>query len=131
VKRRFATLTGAALALLIAAGAPAQQKEQEKAVDVSGVWELTSQTPRGTVTRKLTLKQDGESLTGNLESPMGTVAIQDGSVKGKQISFKVLRTRGERSREITYSGTVEGDTVRGTIKSPRGDIEWTAKRVES
>lgn len=130
MKRRFATSCGAILALLIAAGAPAQQKEQEAGVDVSGVWELTSETPRGSITRKLTLKQDGDSLTGNLESPRGTVAIQNGSVKGDKISFTVVRKRGERSLEIVYTGTVDGDTARGTLESPRGDIEWTAKRVE-
>jgi hypothetical protein len=130
MRKRFPSSGAAFLALLIATGAPAQQNEQKAAVDVSGVWELTSETPRGTVSRKLTLKQDGDSLTGNLESPMGTVPIQNGSVKGNEIRFTVVRTRGERSLETVYTGTVDGDTARGTLESRRGDVEWTAKRVE-
>lgn len=115
--RRFASSCAAFLALLMASGAPAQQNEQEAVVDVSGVWELTSETPRGTTTRKLTLKQDGQTLAGVLESPMGTVAIQNGSVKGNAISFTVVRKRGERTLEIIYTGTVDGDTARGRSRA--------------
>ncbi|KPK78286.1 MAG: hypothetical protein AMS25_16290 [Gemmatimonas sp. SM23_52] len=103
---------------------------QERAVDMSGVWEISSETPRGTMTRKVTFEQDGSSLTGTMETRMGSVPIQNGSVEGNKLSFTVVFSRGERSFEMTYSGTVEGDTAKGTYQTSRGEVEWTATRVE-
>ncbi|KPK81701.1 MAG: hypothetical protein AMS25_05250 [Gemmatimonas sp. SM23_52] len=129
MKHAHAFLGGALLALLAAVPAWGQELAQERAVDVSGVWEITSETPRGTMTRKVTFEQDGSSLTGTMETRMGSVPIQNGSVEGNKISFTVVFSRGERSFEMTYSGTVEGDTAKGTYQTPRGEVEWTAKRV--
>ncbi len=131
MKQAHVFLASALLALLTAAPLSGQEAEQQRAVDVSGVWEITSETPRGTMTRKLTFEQDGSSLTGTIETRMGTVPIQNGSVEGNKISFTVVFSRGDRSTEMTYKGTVDGDTARGTVEMPRGgEVEWTARRVE-
>jgi len=130
MKHAHAFLGGALLALLAAVPAWGQELAQERAVDVSGVWEITSETPRGTMTRKVTFEQDGSSLTGTMETRMGSVPIQNGSVEGNKLSFTVVFSRGERSFEMTYSGTVEGDTAKGTYQTSRGEVEWTATRVE-
>jgi len=130
MKHAHAFLGGTLLALLAAVPARSQEPvAQERAVDMSGVWEISSETPRGTMTRKVTFEQDGSSLTGTMETRMGSVPIQNGSVEGNKISFTVVFSRGERSFEMTYSGTVEGDTAKGTYQTPRGEVEWTAKRV--
>jgi len=97
MKHAHAFLGGALLALLAAVPAWGQELAQERAVDVSGVWEITSETPRGTMTRKVTFEQDGSSLTGTMETRMGSVPIQNGSVEGNKISFTVVFSRGERS----------------------------------
>jgi hypothetical protein len=129
--RAHVLLGGLLLALLVAAPASGQEADQEKAVDVSGVWELTSETPRGTMVRKLTFEQDGTSLTGNMETQQGSMAIEDGSVQGNKISFGVTFSRGGRSMQLVYKGTVDGDTAKGTMETPRGSVEWTAKRVST
>jgi hypothetical protein len=131
MKQARVFLASALLALLTAAPVSGQEAEQERAVDVSGVWEITSETPRGTMTRKVTFEQDGSSLNGTMETQMGTVPIQNGLVEGNKISFTVVFSRGDRSFEMTYSGTVDGDTAKGTVQMPRGGkVEWTAKRVK-
>jgi hypothetical protein len=30
-----------------------------------------------------------------------------------------------------YAGKIEGDTMSGTVNTPRGESEWTAKKVET
>lgn len=131
MKQVHVVLACGLLALLAGVPAWGQEATQERAVDVSGVWEITSGTPRGTRTRKVTFEQDGTSLTGTMETQMGTAPIQNGSVEGNKISFSVVFSRGDRSFEMTYSGTVEGDTAEGTVQMPRGgEVEWTAKRVK-
>ncbi len=119
---------GALFALAIAVPIGGQEPAQEQAIDVSGVWEFTSETPRGTMTRKVTFEQDGSKLSGTMETQMGSAPIKNGSIEGNKISFVVEFTRGERSFEMTYQGTVEGDTAKGTMQTPRGAVEWTAKR---
>lgn len=99
-------------------------------VNVTGKWELSTETPRGTMTSTLTFEQNGTVLKGSMESQRGTVEFQDGKVEGNTITFKIVRSRGDRSFEMTYTGTVEGDTITGTMSTPRGEQPWTAKRVE-
>jgi hypothetical protein len=131
VKRAHILLGGALLALFVAAPASGQEADRERAVDVSGVWELTSETPRGTMVRKLTFEQDGTSLTGNMETPRGSMPIEKGSIEGNKISFSMTLSRGGRSMKLVYKGTVDGDTATGTMETPRGSIEWTAKRIST
>ena len=119
------------LAALTISPACGQEAQEEKTVDVSGVWEITTQTPRGAMTRTLTLEQDGGSLEGTIETRMGSVPIKDGSVEGNRISFTVAISRGDRTFEMDYRGTVDGDSAEGTFRTPRGDdIEWTGKRIK-
>jgi hypothetical protein len=129
MKHAHTFLGGTLLALLAAVPAWSQEPAQQAPVDVSGVWEISSETPRGTMTRKVTFEQDGSSLTGTMETRMGSVPIQNGAVEGNKISFTVVFSRGGRSFEMTYSGTVEGDTAKGTYQTRRGEVEWTATRV--
>ncbi len=99
-------------------------------VNVSGKWETTNETPRGTMTSTFVLEQEGSALTGSMETPRGAIEL-DGTVQGHTISFTIVRSgRGGRSFEMTYTGTVDGDTITGTMSTPRGEQPWTAKRVE-
>jgi hypothetical protein len=103
----------------------------QETANVAGKWEMTSETPRGTMTTTFTFEQDGNTLTGTSEGQRGgEVPISSGSVEGNVITFTVVRGTRNRSMEITYTGTLEGDTITGTMTTPRGDREFTMKRVE-
>ena len=99
-------------------------------VDVTGKWELTSESPRGTQTSTITFEQEGAVLKGAIETRMGSLPFEGGSVEDNTITFTIVRSMGERTMEMTYSGTVEGDTITGTMTTPRGETPWTAKRVD-
>ena len=119
--------------------------------NVTGKWEMTSQTPRGETTQIITLQQDGNTVSGTFERGAGgggargggggrggrgggmgmTVEIQDGAVDGNTISFLVVRGRGDRSFEMEYSGTIDGDTITGVMSTMRGEMEFTMVRVET
>ena len=125
MKKILSVMAGAAVALLLAVPAQAQD------VDVTGKWESTRETQQGTMTTTFTFAQDGSKLTGTMGSPRGDMEISDGSIEENKISFKMVMTRGDRTMEITYSGTVEGNTITGTMETPRGEQPWTAKRVSN
>jgi hypothetical protein len=122
MKKLKALLLGAAL---FALGAPALAQET---VDVTGEWEIAVETPQGTQTRTITFEQHGDSLSGTMETRMGTMPIGDGSVNGNEISFTMVFTRGDRSMEMMYTATVAGDEMSGKFVTPRGERPWTAKR---
>ena len=125
MKRILSVIAGAAAALLLAVPAQAQD------VDITGKWESTRETQQGTMTTTFTFERDGGKLTGTLGSQRGDMEISDGTIEGNKISFKLVMTRGDRTIEMTYSGTVEGDTITGTMQTPRGEQPWTAQRVSN
>ena len=111
-------------ALLLRSGSGTAADEPAK---VTGSWEMSAETPRGTMTQTLTLQQDGSTLKGTLKGQRGEAPVT-GSVTGNKISFTVTRDTPNGSFTIEYSGTVEGDSMTGTAHSERFDGKWTAKR---
>ncbi|MEJ2237715.1 MAG: hypothetical protein P8X82_05420 [Gemmatimonadales bacterium] len=120
----YSIIAVGAMALMIAVPARGQETG-----DVAGKWETTRETPRGTMTSTFTFQVEGNKLTGSIGSQMGDVEISEGTVEGNKISFKMVMSRGDRTFEMSYSGTVEGDTITGTMETPRGEVPWTAKRI--
>jgi hypothetical protein len=113
--------------LLIYAGKVLAADEPAK---VGGVWEMTSDTPRGTMVRTLTIQQDGGTIKGTLKGERGESQFE-GTVTGNKISFTVKRETPNGTFTIEYSGTVDGDSMQGTAHSERFDSKWTAKRKSS
>ena len=104
------TLLGTALR---AADAPA---------NVAGTWTFSVSGEAGKATQTIILQQDGAKITGTFKGPRqsGTIA---GSVDGNNIRFHV-----KARRDLDYTGTVDGDTMKGTLSSGNKSGEFTASR---
>ena len=76
---------------------------------VQGTWRM----PQG----DLTLKQEYQMLTGTL----GTTPIENARLRGETITFAVGGAQ--------YTGTVNGNTMTGTVKSGGNDSSWKATRT--
>ncbi len=112
------------------------------AQNLAGVWEFSRETGRGTIFQTLTLTVEGSTVTGNLAFEFGggggggggggpqSFPVSDGTVNGNQFSFTVTLNRQGQSFEQRYSGTIDGETLTGTIRGGRGDQPFTAKRPE-
>ena len=113
---------------------------QLQAADATGTWSWTTPGRQGGEPRKstLTLKAEGEKLTGKLAMPgrQGAAAIEteitDGKIKGNELSFTLKREWGGNTIVIKYSGKLEGDTIKGKTEFDRGGEvmtrDWEAKR---
>jgi hypothetical protein len=104
------------------------------AADVSGKWTYETQGRGGnTMTTTLTLKADGASLTGSMDSGRGNpVDISDGKVDGNTITFSVTRTMGQSGQSYTtkYTGTLDGDSLKIEWEQPaRGGGEAQKREV--
>src|SRR5437762_1649640 len=103
---------------------------QSSKFDVSGKWTFTVQTDAGSGTPTVTLKQDGEKLTGHYSSAQLGEADLTGTVKGNDVNFAFGVEAQGLHIDVSYSGILEGkDAMKGTIKlGDLGGGTFTAKR---
>jgi hypothetical protein len=107
---------------------PKAQPQEKPAVDVTGTWDLSVETPQGTMSLSATLKQDGEKLTGTQSSQMGEVTLE-GSVKGTDIAFVVIINMQGQDLTITYTGKIDGEAMSGAVDfGGYGSSTWSAQK---
>ena len=111
--------------------------QSDAKLDATGTWKWTMQRQNGAGREvTLTLKQDGEKLTGSMSGMAGTpdTEITDGTVKDGTISFKVTRNRNGQDFVTTYSGKLDTDEIKGTAAFDMGgqsrSRDWDAKRAK-
>ena len=102
----------------------------DESAKVAGTWEMTFEGPRGTRTQTLTIQQDGSTIKGTVKGQRGDSPLE-GSVTGNKISFTVKRDTPMGAFTIEYTGTVDGDRMKGKSHSERFDGEWTARRASA
>lgn len=123
--RNYLLAAGLASGLLMASVATLSAADEP--AKVGGSWQLTVETPRGSIDQTLTLEQDGGALKGTLSGPRGDAALE-GKVEGNKVSFTVKRETPNGTFTLEYTGTVDGESMAGTVHSERFDGKWTAKR---
>jgi len=119
-------LIGSSIAALFVVVAIAQSSK----VDVTGKWTFNVQTDAGGGTPTVTLKQDGEKLTGHYSSQNLGEADLTGTIKGQDIKFAFNTDVQGTSLTVTYTGTVENkDSMKGTVDiGGMAQGTFTAKR---
>ena len=103
---------------------------QSAKVDVTGVWAFTVESAGGTGLPTVTLKQEGEKLTGHYSSMFFGEAELTGTVKDQAIAFIVAAEVQGTKVELKFTGTVDArDAMKGkTSAGDLGDGTFTAKR---
>jgi hypothetical protein len=118
-----------AVAVLVLSGASMAGAGQAT-VDVTGQWLFTVTTGAGNGTPTVTLKQDGEKLTGHYSSSQLGEADLTGTVKGNTVSFAFGADVQGTHLDVTYSGTIENkDSMKGTVNlGGLGEGTFAARR---
>ena len=98
--------------------------------NAAGVWKWTLSEQTGETI--LTLKQEGEKLTGSYTNQFGKAEILDGALKGSDLSFKVKRDFNGQEFVIKYAGKLAGDKITGKaefdVNREARAMDWNAKR---
>jgi hypothetical protein len=104
--------------------------QQGSPADVAGKWLFTVTTDAGTGTPTVTLKQQGDSLTGHYSSQLLGEAELKGTIKSGKFSFSFRTEVQGTAIAVTYSGTVENkDSLKGTVDLGGASTgTFTAKR---
>ncbi len=99
------------------------------AVNVTGTWQFTVETPQGSGSPVFTFKQEGEKLSGSYKGQFGEGPV-NGTVTGNDIKFSVKVNAQGQEVEIVYTGKVESkDAMKGTAKlGDFGEATWMAKK---
>ena len=88
---------------------------QSGKADLTGKWLFTVDTSAGSGTPTITLKQDGEKLTGHYSGQLGESDLT-GSVKGQDIEFTFTVDAQGFALTCIYTGTVESsDSLKGKV----------------
>jgi hypothetical protein len=109
-----------------------------RASGLDGVWTLTVDFGERSFDSRLTLKQEGEKVSGKLGGRGGERDIHRGRFKDNRISFEVERPGWGGSEKSTnrYHGKFSGDKMIGTVEMNRFGGEgrqtndWDAVRAD-
>ncbi len=94
------------------------QTSSEFTADVAGEWNLVLDFQGQELPITLTLAQDGEAVTGELSTMLGTGKIESGKVRGTKMSAIASTEMQGNAMEFVIAGSVEGDSMTGTISAP-------------
>jgi hypothetical protein len=84
--------------------------------------------PEGPVNATATLKQDGEKVTGSIESQAGTAELS-GTLKGKALAMAFTIQTPQGAMDIKVNGEVDGTSMKGTIDlAGMGQMDFTGKK---
>jgi len=114
---------------LLALGSLAALAFAAAAIDISGVWEMTTQTPQGDMTADATFVQDKEAVKVSMTGPQGMEMKGEGTVKGQDIEWMVTVSGQMGEFVLVYKGKVDGETMSGEVQAGDfGSFPWTAKK---
>jgi hypothetical protein len=106
----------------------------QAAANPTGTWKWEWSGRDGqTRTSTLKLKLEGDRLTGvMLGRNDREFALKEGSFKDNTVAFKVTRQFGDREMTQSYTGKLEGNSIKGKVTFDRQgetvERDWEAKR---
>ncbi len=96
----------------------------------AGTWEMKFKIGDRDVTTKLVIGTDKENnLAGQWESQWGEHTITDLEYGRRTLAFKRKSKFQDQEMDSTFEGTIQGDTLTGTMKSQMGDIPVEGTRL--
>jgi len=96
------------------------------AADINGKWKADFTSPDGTArSNTITLKVDGDKVTGTVAGGQDETPIQNGKISGDDVSFTAERPFGT----FSYAGKVSGDEIKFKVTFNDQSFDMVAKRV--
>lgn len=122
----------AAFAALFANAGPTHAQTAAKPAVVRGAWQVSMQG-HGTamLLQTLALQQTGATINGTLKAPQGDAVPVRGKVTGQNISFSVKRHTPDGDVTQEFAGTVNGDSIKGTVTQGQFHVDWSAARPKT
>ena len=84
--------------------------------------------PNGHFKPILTVRKSADGYDGTYESRRGKRGVDDIQVNGNEFSFRIIVSMPMGDFEMVYKGSIEGETMSGTIGNPMGEIGFAGRR---
>jgi hypothetical protein len=98
-------------------------------MSIDGSWEVSMNTPMGEQRGTLTLKADGNALSGKVETAMGSEVFTNGKVSGNNLEWSIDISK-PMPMTLNFKTTVEGDSMSGNVGLGMfGSAPLTGQRV--
>ncbi len=98
-------------------------------VDVSGKWNMSANAGGQEIPITLDLKQAGAGFSGAMSSMLGGGTFENGKISGKMVKGTAKVEVQGQTMELALEGTVEGDSMTGTLSGAGlPPISFTAKK---
>lgn len=86
---------------------------------LDGKWSVEVQSrgkkaKKTTTSATLTLTSDGRQVNGTVSTGKKAVPVQDGKLDGSNFSFVTVRQGKKGESRLLWTGTLDGDQIRGT-----------------
>lgn len=83
----------------------------------TGTWTLSVNLGEGDQSITLVMQQEGENVRGSIQGALGPAQIANASVSASgELRFTVPITIGGQTTEATFTGTITGNEMRGTVQ---------------
>jgi len=90
--------------------------ERSSGRGVTGTWTLNINLGQGERAATLTLQQEGDRVTGSIAGVLGSGEISNASMgPSDELRFSVPLNLEGQTREATFTGTLSGNEIRGTV----------------
>ncbi len=128
MRRMFAPVL--VLAMALAAPPVLRAAVAQDSASVVGDWNMTMETPQGSMDMGMTLDVKDGQLNGTLHGPQGDAPLT-GSVEGKELKMELNVDTPQGALTIDFTGEVDGDAItKGSADlGGMGTMAWSAKRA--
>jgi len=97
---------------------------------VDGTYNIEINTPMGNQNAKLTLKADGDSLSGGLSGQQGDQSFDGGTVSGDEATWTIQVSGPMGQMKLDFKATVSGDEISGQVQlGSFGSADFKGTRV--
>lgn len=98
------------------------------AADLSGVWDVTVDIGGNTGNPAITLKQEGNTLTGSYKGLLGEAPVK-GTVDGAKVRWEFTADYDGNKFNVVYTGAFDNGVIKGTIDfGGQAEGTFTAKK---
>ena len=95
------------------------------AIDPSGVWDYEIETPQGNMSGEMTIKKSGDEFSVSIETEQfGSLELTNVSLDGKEMTADIEM----QGASVDFSFEFDGDSMKGSVSTPDGEMDITAKK---
>ena len=97
---------------------------------IDGTYDIEVNTPVGVLKARVALETGDGTLSGTMESQMGTSVLSGGTVNGDDVSWNMDIKTPIGKMNLTVNATIDGDDVSGEVETGKfGTMQLSGRRV--